>query len=329
MSEIIPLRPFRDVYLMTVDPSASGYPASRIQKGLVLACGDRDLSEEGIGFGAPVFKFGEEAIFPGSWKARIENHEDSTLVMADYVMNLTVRTARQGQLMKNRSFYRARNAFSLLHRDHPALRKGLAISSAICRKVFHLEDIFAEVPPVGFARAIYTVKGCEIQVALKFSKARGCSEVIVMNEQGANYIDTYQDSDGLILKGDKIGSWDETRAEEASFVNPVDEIAFTLKRAAGARMFREGRGFQTAGLVRLAYALPHETELRLLHNHRHRQDLRYDFGSSNLSLFSAKARQGLPSAFHPWDWATSPPASEAWDAVQSCSTAPSWIKTMP
>ncbi|MDM7912378.1 MAG: hypothetical protein QUS09_04705 [Methanotrichaceae archaeon] len=261
MGEIIPLRPFRNVYLMTVDPSASVYPASRIQKGLVLGCGDRDLSEEGIGFGAPVFKFEEEAIFPGRRRARIEEHEDRTLVRADYVMNLTAKTARKGQLVKSRSFYRAKNAFSSLHRGHPSLRKGLTFSSAICRRVFQLEDDFAEVPPLGFVRATYRLKGCEIRVDLEFSKTDGCSEVVVMNEQGANYFDTYRDSDGLTLQGDDIGSWDETLAEEASFVNPADKIAFTLKRVKGARMFR-GRELAAKRLAwsGLAYVLPAETE---------------------------------------------------------------------
>jgi hypothetical protein len=246
---------------MTVDHCTSEYPASRIQKGLVLGCEDRDLSEEGIGFGVPVFKFEEEAIFPGRWRARIEEHEDNTLIIANYAMNLTSRMARRGGLMKSRSFYRARNAFSLLHRDRPSLRKGLALSSAICRKVFQLEDAFAEVPPLGLVGATYTLKGCEIRVDLEFSKAEGCSEIVVMNEQGANYFSTYRDSDGLTLQGDAIGSWDETHAKEASFINPADKIAFTLRRAKGARMFR-GRELAPKRLAwsGLAYVLPPETE---------------------------------------------------------------------
>jgi hypothetical protein len=261
MGEIIPLRPFRDVYLMAVDPCTSVYPTSRIQKGLVLICGDRDLSEEGIGFGAPIFKFGEEAIFPGCWRARIEEREDGTQVIADYVMNLAARTTRRGRLMKSRFFYRARNAFSSLHRDHPSLRNGLNLSVAISRKVFQLEDTFAEVSPVGSVRAIYTIKDCEIRIALSFSKSKGCSEVIVMNEQGANYFDTYRDSDGLIMHGNYIGCWDEVHAKEASFVNSADRIAFTLKRAKGARMFR-GRELASKWLAwsGMAYVLPPETD---------------------------------------------------------------------
>lgn len=246
---------------MTVEPYASGYSTSRIQKGLILGCEDRDLSEEGIGFGAPVFKFEEGAIFPGSWRARIEEHEDSTLIIADYAMNLAAKTVRRGQLMKSSSFYRARDAFSSLHRNHPSLRKGLSFSSAIFRKAFQLDDIFAEVPPVGLVSALYTIKGCEIRTELSFSKGNGCSEVIVMNEQGASYFDTYRDSDGLILQGDDIGSWDETSAEVASFINPADRIAFTLNKAKDARMFRGmERSPKRLAWSGLAYVLPHGTE---------------------------------------------------------------------
>lgn len=261
MGEIIPLRPFREVYLMTIDPSDSGYPTSRLQKGLVLGCEDRDLSEEGIGFGAPVFKFKEETIFPGRWRARIEEHEDFTLVIAEYIMNLEAKIARRGRLMKSRFFYTARNAFSSLHRDHPSLRNGLNLSAAISRKVFQLEDTFAEVSPLGLVRAIYTIKDCEIRIDLCFSKGKGCSEIIVMNEQGASYFDTYRDSDGLIHQGDEIGSWDETHAKEASFINSADKIAFTLQKAKGARMFRGmERVPKRLAWSGLAYVLPPETE---------------------------------------------------------------------
>ncbi len=261
MSEIIPLGLFRDAYLMTVDPSAPGYPTSKIQKGLVVGCKDRNLSEEGIGFGAPVFKFGEEAIFPGSWRAKIEEHEGSTLVTADYVMNMAARTTRRGRLMKSRFFYRSRNVFSSLHRNHPSLRSGLNLSASISRKVLQLEDTFAEVSPVGSVRAIYAIKDCEIQIDLSFSKSKGCSEIIVMNEQGANHFDTYRDSNGLILHGSDIGCWDEVHAKETSFIDSVDKIAFTLKRVKGARMFR-GRELSSKWLAwsGLAYVLPPETD---------------------------------------------------------------------
>jgi hypothetical protein len=53
---------------LITDVSEGGveYLSSRIQKGLVLARGSKDLFEEGIGFGAPIIKYGNDAFFPGN-----------------------------------------------------------------------------------------------------------------------------------------------------------------------------------------------------------------------------------------------------------------------
>lgn len=266
MGEIITLRPFHDIYLATAGPFNfnSRYPASRIQKGLILKHGHRDLSEEGVGFGVPVLKFGHETIFPGSWRARVKRHDDYTLVEADFVLNLTIRMSRDGKLIGGQGFYKTKEMLSFLHRNHPLLRRGLSLSSELLRGAFSLGDVFVEVKPVSFVKAFYKIKNCKILVELMFSMSEGCKEItgiIVMNEQGANYFDTYRDSEGQVLQKGKIGSWDETYAEVASFVNPADRIFFTLKRAKGARMFR-GRELTPGRLAwsGLAYVLSPQTE---------------------------------------------------------------------
>ena len=80
-----------------------------------------------------------------------------------------------------------------------------------------------------------------------------------MNELGANHFDRYRDSNGLFLKGNAIGTWDEIFADEASFIDSCDNIAFTLKQVKGARMFR-GRELVEGRLAwsGLAYRLPRD-----------------------------------------------------------------------
>ena len=84
-----------------------------------------------------------------------------------------------------------------------------------------------------------------------------CTEVNIMNELGANHFDRYRDSNGLFLKGNAIGTWDEIFADEASFIDSCDNIAFTLNAKKGARMFR-GRELVEGRLAwsGLAYRLP-------------------------------------------------------------------------
>lgn len=266
MGEIITLRPFQDVYLTTTGPFNfnSQYPASRIQKGLILKKGHRDLSEEGVGFGVPVLKFRHETIFPGSWRARVKRLESYTLVEADFVLNLTIRMTWNGRLIGGKGFYKTKEMLSFLHRYSPLLRRSLSFSSELLRGAFSLEDAFVEVKPASFVKAFYKIKNCKILVDMKFSMSEGrkeITEIIVMNEQGANYFDTYRDSEGQALQKGEIGSWDETYAEVASFVNPADKISFSLKRAKGARMFR-GRELTPGRLAwsGLAYVLSPQTE---------------------------------------------------------------------
>jgi hypothetical protein len=66
MAERYPIHNFNGAYLKTVEAGAGSFPASRIQKGLVLGFENRDLSEEDVGFGLPVLNIGSESVFPGS-----------------------------------------------------------------------------------------------------------------------------------------------------------------------------------------------------------------------------------------------------------------------
>jgi hypothetical protein len=66
----------------------------------------------------------------------------------------------------------------------------------------------------------------------------GISEVIVMNEQGANTFDHYLDSAGNSLRGKEIGCWDEITAQEASFISSTHSVAFTLNQVTGAKLYR-------------------------------------------------------------------------------------------
>ena len=261
MVQRYPLHAFHDIYLKTLDAGTGGFPASRIQKGLVLELGDRDLSEEGVGFGLPVLKLGLQPVFPGS--CRMSAKEDNGLcsIKADFKMNLRSRMARRGKIINNGLFCLAWENFSKIHREYPELRRWISYSSRALKEKLDLKEAFSEGPTLGLVRASYLIRDSHLDVELKFPRVSGCTELIVLNEQGANWFDTYQDSDGLILKGERIGSWNQVEANYASFIDPIDSLMFTLKRAEGARMF-SGRELVTGSLAwsGLAYVLPPMTE---------------------------------------------------------------------
>ena len=261
MFERFPIPDLQGTYLETLAAGSGSYPASRIQKGLVLGLNDRDLSEEGVGFGVPVLKFGLESVFPDSWRMSAENHDGFFLIKADFRMNLVARMAKNNDIINNHVFCWAREKLSKIHREDSRLRGGMSFLSGILRRTFDLEDTFCKIPTLGFVVVTYMIIGSRIDVELKFPLVKGCTELIVLNEQGASCFDTYMDTDSRILMGKEIGSWDEANAKYASFIDPFDKLSFTLKSVEGARMFR-GREMATNRLSwsGLAYILPPQRE---------------------------------------------------------------------
>lgn len=240
------------------------YPACRIQKGLALVHENRDLSEEGIGFAVPVLKFGYETIFPGNACVTTEKYGDTSVVKINYDMNLVERMmVKSRKRIDSKTFYKIKEYFSWLHRKYPLMRGILVRSSNSLRRTCDIETRFEKNTSAGIASIVNTVnpkKGIiHVDVDISNVKIEGCTEVNIMNELGANHFDRYSDSNGLFLKGNAIGTWDEIFADEASFIDSCDNIAFTLKQVKGARMFR-GRELVEDRLAwsGLAYVLPQD-----------------------------------------------------------------------
>jgi hypothetical protein len=69
------------------------------------------------------------------------------------------------------------------------------------------------------------------------------TEIVLMNELGADVFGRYLDSDGGDLRGASIGAWNQVRAATGSFLAEQGGVAFTLESdpdpaAPGVRLFR-------------------------------------------------------------------------------------------
>ena len=93
-----------------------------------------------------------------------------------------------------------------------------------------------------------------INVSADFSDLTldGCEELLVLNEQGANTFDKYNDANGLKLDGAKIGGWDIVTAKQAFMLSSEKQISFCLTKTHRAKLFRgwenTKRRFSWAGL---------------------------------------------------------------------------------
>lgn len=216
------------------------YPSCRIQKGLILIHGNKDLSEEGVGFGVPVLKFGQKTIFPGNGCITIRKDEDRTFVNIDYDLNLEEMIYVKGKRIESRIFYKTTGSLSRLHRKYPFSRKLLTRGSIAMRRALAIETRFEETAPAGSVKVEYNIGAdgiIHVSADLSTVKKERCTEVMIMNEQGADHFDTFFDSNGTILTGNEIGSWRETFCDEVSFIDPHNNITFTLSRVRGSRMY--------------------------------------------------------------------------------------------
>jgi len=231
------------------------YPTRRLQKGLLLCDGEQELAEEGVGFGVPILKRGAQTIFPGAVDLQSTTDGPVQRITAAYRLDLVERLSRaRGGNVRPGALYAAKDSLAALHRRVPALRRPLAAVSSAGRRVLGWSTIYE---PAAFSATLpvtYTLRagGGAVAVAADLTglAEAGVTEVVFMNELGAHEFDRYEDSDGAVLRGADIGTWDEVTARTARFVSTRRRVAFALDQAPGARLHR---GRELVG-SRLAWA---------------------------------------------------------------------------
>ncbi len=236
---------FHDLTLRIADKpdDPKVYPTSRLQKGILMIYRGLDLAEEAVGFGLPVLKKGLQTIFPGKIELDLLHNDSTWVVTAIYTLNLVEKITRPGTAgIRNKLLYATKNYLAALIRRFPPVRTPLTALSSGMRRLFGWETLYEDAGFRDEIRLVYTfnelVGNLQVEADLAFLPHQAISEVIVMNEQGAQSFDQYCDSSGIRLAGKRIGCWDEVAAEEASFASSRHGVAFSLSRVAGARLFR-------------------------------------------------------------------------------------------
>jgi hypothetical protein len=230
------------------------YSTASLQKGLLLKDQGQELAEEAVGFGVPVLKRGLQTIFPGSATLTWLRHATIWNITVRFRLNLVERVSGPGNSsVENKFLYLVKNALAALIRGMPILRSPLTSISSLLRQTFHWETIYTQA---GFATELKVLYALDTQtgkISIEIDSGDlppGITEVMIMNEQGAQAFDRYLDTSGLLLQGQTIGCWDEVTAHEACFESRTHQVAFWLGQVNGARLFR---GRERVG-SRLAWA---------------------------------------------------------------------------
>jgi hypothetical protein len=218
------------------------YPTALLQQGFILLDGSEQLAEEAVGFGVPVVKRGLDTVFPGGVELAWQTQEAVWTVAAAFGMDLVERLSSSRRTVRSRSLYLAKNSLAGLHRRAPALRGPLTSTSNALRRRFGWLTTFERVPRVATVVMTFVIDAGagRVGVAAQLADAplAGLTEVVVMNEQGARHFDCYEDSDGVRLEGDEIGTWDEVHAACAWFTSGARQVTFSVGGMTGGRLYR-------------------------------------------------------------------------------------------
>jgi len=222
--------------------SITDYPSSKLQKAFLLVYKGQSLAQEAVGFGFPVIKRGLTALFPGSVELSSNRQGKYNHVEAVYTLNLKEKIIRQGKKrIQYELVYTLKNFMALLIRRVAFLRGILTGVSNALRKVFGWETGYEDTGVFMKVKVTYSVPAASDEMRVDVDWAgqaeSGITELIVMNEQGADHFDQYMDSSGICLRGDKIGCWDEVLAHEASFIGTESRVRFTLSQVNGAQLY--------------------------------------------------------------------------------------------
>lgn len=214
------------------------YPSGALSKGLLLRSARvGDLSQEGVGFGVPVLKTGITSIFPGQARV-IKADQESGRLTVEYEMCLVDRLMRAGNVVGG-LVDRAKEIAAAVHRRVPFTRGFLSRLSTAVRAAGGLTTSFVPCASAGCVRVDYEAAPVlNVSVDAAGVSAKGLTQIVVMNELGADYFSRYIDSEGNLLDGEAIGTWSRVDARQASFMDPVHDIAFSVGGIKGAELFR-------------------------------------------------------------------------------------------
>lgn len=211
-----------------------------LQKGLVLLLDDKELIEEGVGFGVPVVKYKDKTYFSGTAKSWVHKDEECYTLVKSFVLD-TISRKRfgRGAYVNDELYNFLHRVFELVYLNHyglvPVLNKVMEL-----RKTLNIQTEFIKVKPRGMITVMYSCRSEEVQIATELCllELDRCKEILILNEQGSTFFRRYADSSGSVLFDRKIGAWTKVLANETFFSDEKQTLTFTLKQKKSGTLLR-------------------------------------------------------------------------------------------
>jgi hypothetical protein len=249
---------------------------SQLQKGLILMLGERELIEEGVGFGVPVAMFSDKTYFSGSATVSIPSGCQKKVVVQQFYMDTVSRKIWKNKVFADNSVYQLFSRFLMgIYRKYPASRRGIFPLIKL-RNRLGIQTRFTKAKHRGTITVTYKIKRNSVVIEADLTKIdkHNCTKVLLLNEQGSTFFRRFHDSNGTSLTDEKIGAWDVVDADWAWFSDINYTLGFRLQRLPPYKLMR-GREYIKDRLswAGMAYELnPHtgyfQYEVKILRGER-------------------------------------------------------------
>ncbi len=213
---------------------------SPLQKGLVLLVDDREVIEEGAGFGTPVIMYRDRTFFSGSAKTRFRQEDDRRTVLKVFTIDTVSRkTFRKHLHLNDRLYTFLQRRFHSIYTEHKSLVPLLTLVIRLM-KTSGVNTEFQKVKPKGRITMRYSFfpSSIEVDVSLSDLNKIGCKEILLLNEQGASFFRKYSDTEGSTLLDAEIGPWEKTKAKGVMLSNVSGTTGFSMESKEDITLFR-------------------------------------------------------------------------------------------
>ncbi len=214
--------PLSDTLSLIHAPAIAEGKTALMAKGLFLCEQDQIHAGESAGFGLPVWKTGQHAVFPSLLSVRM---------LTPHVIEKVYRLDRVAMwricgMNMPRIFRAAMEKITAIYMRLPARQQSLlSIRDALCA-LFRIRSAMLPSRSHGRCRVLYAVAAKQLKVTVDGRKLRGRGELILLNEaSGAPFTRLYFGR--RILEGRDIPAWQPCPFETV-FVNPATGLGFAL-----------------------------------------------------------------------------------------------------
>jgi len=225
------------------DDRPNNLEIAELQKGLIFEYYGVERLGEGTGFGFPVVMTSNETYFSGTAQLQTFKNEDTVIIRKVFIMDRVARNKLRNARLENPRMRTLIDALSNAYQKYRRLRSPILTLKKIPLRI-GIQTAFVNATPIGKVTLTYRIRKEYIKVKSDFTLPQeGIRSLFMLNEQGSEFFNTYEDSNGTRLFGDQIGAWDRVNADWARISNATNGIGFQVKNEPQS-VLRRGRETQ-------------------------------------------------------------------------------------